>query len=114
MTKFFAKKTICAHGHEHDSMTEAARCVKLHLLQRAGGISGLTVHPKYQLRIDGEPIKMGNGQCAKYTPDFGYVEDGQIIVEDVKAKNGFVARDFPLRAAVFRLLNPGIELRITK
>lgn len=109
--KYFAKPTVCIHGHKHDSKREAARCVELHQDQREGRIHGLTVHPKYILSVDGEPIKMGNGHKAKYTPDFGYVEDDRVIVEDIK---GVIVRDFPLRAALFRVLNPNIELRVTK
>jgi Protein of unknown function (DUF1064) len=111
VNKYGAKKTTCVHGHKHDSRREAARCAELHLLQRAGHISALHIHPLYRFSINHVPIKMGNGGQASYTPDFYYIENGKMIVEDVK---GFIVRDFPLRAALFRALYPDVELRVTK
>ena len=111
MGKYFAKKTVCQHGHKHDSKREAARCAELHLLQRSGAIRSLSVHPVYKFAINGAPIKMGNGQQAKYTADFSYIENEKRVVEDIK---GFIVRDFPLRAALFRTLFPEIELRVTR
>ncbi len=109
--KYGAQKATCNNGHCHDSKREAKRCDELHLLQRGGQIQALTMQPKFTFVVDGAPIKMGNGHAAKYTPDFEYMEAGKRVVEDVK---GFIVRDFPLRAALFRLLNPDIELRVVK
>lgn len=111
MNKYGAKKTVCVHGHNHDSKREAKRCADLHLLQKAGKISALHIHPLYRFEIAGKPLKMGNGQQASYKADFFYIENAAPIVEDVK---GFIVRDFPLRAALFRHLYPEIELRVTK
>jgi len=111
VNKYGAKKTVCVHGHKHDSKREAKRCDELHLLERAGEISFLIVQPKFTFMIDDFPIRMANGHSAKYTPDFQYLEGDKCVVEDVK---GFTVRDFPLRAALFRLLNPDIELRVVK
>ena len=111
MNKYRAKKTKCNAGHDHDSGREARRCNELHLLERAGEISALHIHPLYRFEIDGRPLKMGNGQQASYKADFFYIEKGDRIVEDVK---GFIVRDFPLRAALFSHLYPNLKLRITK
>lgn len=111
MSKYFAKPTTCIHGHKHASKREAVRCVELHLLQQAGEIEDLEVEPTFRFVINGQQVKMGNGQVAKYRPDFIYTENGREIAEDVK---GFVVRDFPLRAALFRTLFPTIELRVIK
>lgn len=109
--KYGAKPTECTHGHKHASRREAARCVDLHLLQRAGHIAELTIEPTYILAPNGEPIVMGNGHKARYRPDFVYRENGALVAEDVK---GMIVRDFPLRAALFRLCFPEIELRVVK
>lgn len=109
--KYGAHKTDCAHGHTHDSGREARRCNDLHLLQRAGEISGLQNQPVFRFAVEGRPVKLLNGQQARLKADFSYVENGRKIVEDVK---GFIVRDFPLRAALFRALWPDIELRVTK
>ena len=111
MNKFRAKPTVCQQGHKHASKREAARCGELHLLQRAGAIAMLTIEPTFVLQIAGVAINMGNGQRAKYRPDFTYLEGGKKVAEDVK---GFIVRDFPLRAAVFRAAYPDIELRVIK
>ena len=109
--KYYAKPTTCIHGHKHASKREAARCVELHILQQAGEIENLEVEPTFRFVVNGNPVKMGNGQVAKYRPDFIYTERGQEVAEDIK---GFIVRDFPLRAALFRACFPTIELRVTK
>ncbi len=111
MSKYRAKKAHCSQGHTHDSIRESRRCNDLHVLQKAGQISGLEIHPKFRFSINGADVKLDNGHVAGYTADFSYIENNREIVEDVK---GFIVRDFPLRAAIFRTLYPGIELRVTK
>lgn len=111
MSKYRARKTACAHGHVHASAREAKRCGELHLMLRAGQINGLVIEPTYILALDGHPIIMGNGHKAKYRPDFTYLEGNRLVAEDVK---GFIVRDFPLRAALFRHCYPDIELRVLK
>lgn len=111
MSKYGAKRTACNHGHSHASGREAKRCGELHLLLRAGDISALVVEPTFILHVNGEPIIMGNGHKAKYRPDFTYQEGDKTVAEDVK---GFIVRDFPLRAALFRAGYPDIELRVVK
>lgn len=107
--KYKAIASECQQGHNHPSRREAKRCNELHLLQRAGKISHLTTQPVFRFSVNGVPLMMRNGQQAKFTPDFQYfdLERGKAIVEDSK---GMVVRDYPLRAALFRALNPGIEL----
>lgn len=108
--KYGAKKTPCSHGHTHDSKREAKRCDDLHILERAGEIMHLQTQPRFEFVIAGKPLKMRNGHTARFTPDFAYVEvkSQKQIAEDSK---GFVVRDYPLRAALFRALFPMIELR---
>lgn len=110
MSKYFARATVCHQGHKHASAKEAKRCEQLHLLQRAGQISGLIVEPQFFFVIDGRELKHANGRRAGYKPDFSYTEKGQLVCEDTK---GFAARDFALRAALFRHLHPHIELRVS-
>lgn len=111
MNKYRAKKTACNQGHTHDSKREAKRCNELHLLQMGREIEGLCIGTSFEFRIDGAPIKMANGACASYKPDFTYSERGQLIAEDVK---GMIVRDIPLRFALFRHLYPEWELRVVK
>lgn len=113
MAKFFAKKTNCLYGHLHDSKRESVRCGELHQMARDGKIAGLVVQPQYKFCIEGEWLKLRNGQVAGYKADFSYLEGGRTVVEDVKAKNGFLGRDIPLRHALFRHLFPEFDLRVT-
>jgi hypothetical protein len=108
--KYGAKKADCLHGHRHDSGREAKRCNELHLLLRAGDIERLEMQPKFWFVIDGQQLKHTNGRRVGFTPDFRYWDrhSGKEIVEDSK---GFVARDYPLRAALFRALHPELILR---
>lgn len=109
MNKYRAKKTPCAHGHVHASRREANRCNELHLLERAGQITGLQQQPVFRFIINGKTVKMENGHDAKLTADFSYVEKGRKVVEDSK---GFVVRDFPLRWALAKALWPSVDWRI--
>jgi hypothetical protein len=112
MKRHFARKTLCMQGHTHNSGQEAKRCDTLHVRQSKGEIIGLEVEPRFTFAINGAPVKMRNGQAARYTADFAYVEKGRKVVEDVKAKNGFVERDVPLRMAIAKHLWPDIDWRL--
>lgn len=111
---YFARKSPCNHGHTHASMKEARRCNDLHLLQAAGEIAGLKYEPRFHFHINGREVKMRNGQTARYSPDFTYVDVAKAVqvAEEVKAKNGHVQEAAALRMALFRALWPEIELRI--
>lgn len=111
--KHFAKKTPCNNGHVHASGKEARRCNDLHLLQSGGKITGLQQQPVLRFVIDGRAVKMGNGQDAKLTADFSYVENGKKVIEDSKPKERWaVSRDFAFRWALARTLWPDIEFRV--
>lgn len=108
--KYNARKTECAHGHNHDSAREARRCNQLHLLQRGGEISHLKVEPQFWFTIAGEQVKHGNGRRVGYKPDFQYFEGNKNVVEDVKS-TATKTEAYALRKAIFLALFPFIELR---
>jgi hypothetical protein len=111
-------KKVQYDGHVFDSRAEYRRYLELVILQRAGRISGLVVHPVYSLvfrrqiliRSEGYP----NGRQAKFTPDFRYMQGGKTIVEDVKG--AMTARDpaFLLRRAVFEAIHYPVKCEIIK
>jgi hypothetical protein len=109
--KYRAVKAQCGAGHTHDSKREAIRCNELHILQEAGEITDLTIHPQYWFVINGRQLKHPNGRRVGYKSDFEYVENGMLVTEDVK---GVIVRDWPLRRAVFKALFPNHDLRETK
>lgn len=106
--KFGAKKTVCSHGHKHDSKREANQCETLHLRLYDGEISNLEMQPQFWFSIDGKQLKHRNGRRVGYCADFLFTENGKQVVVETK---GFAARDWPLRRAIFEALFPDIELR---
>ncbi len=118
MARFLARKAACNSGHTHASGAEAKRCNDLHTRQALGEIACLRIEPRFPLHVGGRDVKMGNGQVARYTADFTYIENSQQIVEDVKPfKKGRAlsqSRDFPLRFAFARACYPDIDFRVVK
>lgn len=90
--KYRNKKTV-VDGINFDSRAESRRYAELKLLERAGKIASLEVHPVFPLVVDG--VKVG-----KYISDFAYFEKSgnahtKKVVEDVKSK--------PTMTPVYRL-----------
>ena len=100
--KYGAKKTV-VDGIKFDSKAEARRYGHLKLLERVGDISNLELQPKYELMIKG--IKVGF-----YKADFRYMQDGQLIVEDVK---GMKTPIYNLKKKIIKAIY-GIEILETK
>lgn len=65
-------------GLKFHSKKEANRFGQLKLLQRSGKISDLRLQPSFDLFVCGTKI-------CRYIADFQYVENGLVIVEDVKS-----------------------------
>jgi hypothetical protein len=78
--KYNAVKTT-VDGYRFDSKAEAARYGELKLMQQAGDIENLEVHPRYKLVVNG--VRIG-----EYIADFRYYDPSQkhLVVEDVKSK----------------------------
>ena len=76
MTKYRAK-SITIDGFFFPSLKEGRRYMDLKILLRAGKISELVRQPVFEIVMNG--IK-----CGEYWADFGYLENGQRKVEDVK------------------------------
>ena len=74
-------------GFTFDSQKEAKRYSELKLLVRVGQISALELQKSFVLA---ESVKFKNEPRAKravcYIADFAYVENGLMVVEDVKSK----------------------------
>lgn len=80
-SKYNAVRTTL-DGYTFDSRAEAEYYQRLRLLERAGEISALEVHPVYVI-FDGVDAK-GKRQVIRYEGDFGYTENGRRVVCDVK------------------------------
>lgn len=82
--KFKNKKTEI-DGHKFDSKAEARRYEELKRLAQTHLIDQLSLQVPFEL----VPSQYENGRCVeravKYVADFTYLENGQIVVEDVKS-----------------------------
>ena len=89
-------------GIKFDSKKEAARYQELKTLEKAGEINGLTLQPKYELKVNGEKI-------CYYIGDFGYIENGSVVIEDVK---GVRTHAYRIKSKLMRAIY-GITIRET-
>jgi len=101
MSKYGAKP-VTLDGHRFASQAEAARYGELKLLERAGKIADLTVHPRFPITVNGHKI------CV-YEADFWYVnlEQARNCVEDVK---GFLTIAYRLKKKLMLAVH-GIEIK---
>ena len=73
------------NGIKFDSKKEARRYMELRQLETMGKISDLKLQHTFTLQ---EAFTTENGdriQAIKYIADFTYMEDGRLVVEDVKS-----------------------------
>ncbi|NCD11027.1 MAG: DUF1064 domain-containing protein [Epsilonproteobacteria bacterium] len=84
--KKYGNKKVEADGFVFDSTKEFNRYYELKLLQRAGRIRKLEVHPKFELQpkfIDKSGVAH---RAITYSGDFAYIENDLHVVEDVKSE----------------------------
>lgn len=106
MSKYGSVK-VKADGYTFDSRREYKRYRELLLLQAAGEISNLEVHPHFPWILNGKPIglkdRIGRLRPMSYTADFRYqdVRTGDAVIEDTK---GFDAIHHRIKRAVTQAL----------
>ena len=83
MNKYRNRKTI-VDGIKFDSKAEAKRYIELKLLQKNGLITNLQLQPRFELQPGYKNNKGENIRAITYKADFSYIENGKMIVEDVK------------------------------
>lgn len=112
-SKYHAKR-VKLDGYTFDSKVEARRYEQLKLLERAGEIRRLEIHPRYQV----VPASM-QGKAVYYVADFTYreipenaetwaEEQGRWVVEDVK---GFRTPLYRLKVRLFLDTRLGVDFR---
>lgn len=106
----YGNRKVSLDGYEFDSQKEANRYCELKLLERAGMISDLKVHPVY---VVWEGFRRGNKwyRDIKMELDFEYIESGKKVVEDVKV-DVTKTRPFRIKLKLFTDKYPDIEFRI--
>ena len=89
---------------QFDSQAEADRYMELLVMQRAGRISELTCHPSFEL-IPAQKVPGRRGfRGHKYTADFSYQRDGELVVEDVKSVRTREERDYVINRKLMWML----------
>lgn len=95
--KYRNKKPVI-DGIKLDSVKEGKRWQELKLLEKAGKISKLERQVNISLEVNGYKV------CG-FRPDFRYIKDGAVYVEDVKGMRFGVAYEkFRLKAKLFRAI----------
>ncbi len=102
--KYHAVRTTL-DGYTFDSKAEAKRYGELRLLEKAGLIRDLTVHPRY-------PLEVNEVRICVYVGDFSYIEHvkGQYytrdrsVIEDVK---GVKTPAYRIKKKLFEAIHPG-------
>ena len=103
-------------GIKFDSKREFLRYMDLKLLEKAGEIGALKVHPKYPITIGGVPIMVSSNQHNKwdrhltYEADFVYFDKqlGKRIIEDVKMQSGHRTGIYKIKRALMRAMGHDI------
>lgn len=95
---------------EFDSLAEKDRYLELLVMQKAGVITELTCHPQWQLipsqKVPGHQTLRGH----RYTADFSYKRDGELVIEDVKSERTREERDYIInRKLMWMLLGLYVE-----
>jgi hypothetical protein len=107
--KYNARR-VKADGHTFDSQAEYRRYKELLLLQAAGEIKNLYVHPRYPLQpafVDNDGTRY---RSIHYTADFLYrdIPTGRWVVEDVKSAATAKSEAFRLRWRLFRRMHRSV------
>lgn len=91
------------NGIRFDSKAEMRRYGDLRLLELTGAITNLKVKPVFQL-----------AGGVKYIADFGYTENGQTIIEDVKGGRATITPAFRIKWKQAIERNPDIKFVIVE
>ena len=107
-------KKIEEDGIRFDSKREYLRYKDLKLLERAGEIFALVVHPRYRITIGGVPIMVSSNQHNKWDRHLSYEADFEyythphkadaIVIEDVKMASGHRTGIYKLKRALMRAM----------
>jgi hypothetical protein len=107
----YGNKPASEDGLNFDSQAERGRYRELVFLQRAGAISELGLHPRFII-VEGYNKRDGSHvRPVYYEADFMYVENGTVVVEDVK---GVATQVFKLKRKLFERRYPQYEFRLVE
>jgi len=105
----YGNKKVIIDRIKFDSQKEGNRYIELKQKERLGLISDLRLQVKYELqpkfKINGKTIRAIN-----YVADFVYKENGNEVIEDVKASESFQTDIYKLKKKLF-MHKYGIEIK---
>lgn len=107
----YGNKKIDADGYTFDSLAEHERYKELCLLENAGAISDLRVHPRYELQKPFTDYEGKRHASIYYEADFSYTQDGARIVEDTK---GVETPTFKIKRKMFLYKYFDLQLKVIK
>jgi hypothetical protein len=99
----FRNKPVTVDGIRFDSKAEARRYGELKLLERTGKISDLKLQDTFDLPVNGVVV------CS-YRADFTYVEDDNLVVEDVKSAATSKNPVYRIKKKLMKVVH-GIDIR---
>ena len=102
----YGNKTIEFEGIKFDSIAEYRRYADLLLLEKAGEITDLQVHPRFLLQEAFTRPDGGREAKITYEGDFQYNDHGKVVVEDVK---GCRTEVFKIKRKLFLARYPEIK-----
>lgn len=100
----YKNKKVEIDGHLFDSTSEGERYLDLKILEQAGKITDLILQPPFKYYEDDKFI-------FTYKADFGYTQDGDRIIEDVKSV--YTAK-IPLFRLKKKLIEAKFKIKITE
>jgi hypothetical protein len=112
VNKYRAKKVV-SDGITFDSLAEHRRYQELKLIERAGEIRDLKVHPRYPLVVFAHGVTNTGTKICDYVADFEYVAVSPaparnvlgVVTEDVKGmRSGPAWTVFRIKAKLFEAL----------
>ena len=109
MNKYKNKK-VEFDGIIFDSLKELARYKELLLLKKQGLITDLKLQHPFVL-VPTVRIKGKKKPDVKYVADFVYVEDGRLVVEDVKS---VITRKLPTYRLKIHLLKYNLNIEVVE
>ena len=111
-SKFNNRRVRTAAGVSFDSQSEAWRWAELQLLQRAGEIRDLKLHPRFSLDVNGIHV-------ADMIPDFVYecrhpesLKDWIKVCEDRKGGTVTQTREFKIKCKLMKAIH-NIDVLVT-
>jgi len=105
------KKHVHPDGTKLDSGRELKRYCDLLLLQKAGEIRDLQVHPRYPITIAGIEIRYcGSNRHLTYVGDFRYYDEEKKkwILEDTKMQSSHRTEVYKIKKALVQAM--GLEI----